>query len=107
MPMAAGSGGPVAQRHRPDRRGDEEPPAGIDPEGAQVVGVSVGVLEQRRLAGGLVDGEGRDRVLAAREHFLALEVGQREGAVGEIDKAAAGMDMDRARELPQLSRRDR
>ena len=51
-------------------------PLWIDPEGAQVIRVSVGVLDQRRLAGRLVDGEDRDRVLAAREHLLALEVGQ-------------------------------
>ena len=57
----------------------------------------VGVLDQRRLAGGLVDGEDRDRVLAAREYLLALEVGQPEGAVGQIDKAPVGMDVDRAR----------
>ena len=64
--------------------------------------MSVGVLDQCRLAGGLVDGEDRDRILAAREHLLAFEVGQPEGAVGEIDKAAVGMDMDRPRGLPQL-----
>ena len=49
-----------------------------------------------------VDGKGRDGILAAREHLLAFEVGQPEGAVGEIDKAPIGMDMDRARGLPQL-----
>src|ERR1700731_1879481 len=97
-----GEGGAVAHRHRPDRRGDEDPPTGIDPESAQIIRVSVNVLKQRRLAGGWVDGEGRDRVLATREHLLALEVGQREGAVGEIDEAAVGMDMDRPRELLKL-----
>ena len=65
----------------------------------------VGILDQCRLAGGLVDREDRDRVLAAREHLLALEVGQPESAVGEIDKAPVGMDMDRARGLPQLRTR--
>src|SRR6201747_1943750 len=49
-----GYGRPLAHRHRPDRGGDEKPSAWIDPEGAEVVGVRVGILDQCRLAGGLV-----------------------------------------------------
>lgn len=91
-----------ADRHRPDRSGDEDPRRWIDPEGAQVIGVSVSVLDQRRLAAALIDGKDRDRVLAARKHLLALELAQPPGAVGEIDKAPVGTDVDRTRRLPQF-----
>src|ERR1700733_5768482 len=65
-----GLSGPVTHRHRPDRRGHKKPAALIDPEGAHVIRVGFDALEQRRLAGGLVNGIGRHRVLAADEHLL-------------------------------------
>jgi hypothetical protein len=64
--------------------------------------VPVGVLDPCRLAGGLVDGECRDRIFATREYLFAFEIGRPECTVGEIDKAAVGMDVDRACGLPQL-----
>src|ERR1700722_12873073 len=68
-----GLGGPVAHRHRPDRSGHQKTPALINPEGAQVIGVGFDALEQCRFAGGLINGIGRHRVLAAYEHLFAFK----------------------------------
>ena len=86
---------------------DQNPPARIDPEGAQVIRVPVDVLDQCRLAGRLVDGEDRDRFSPPANTFLPSKSVSRVGAVGEIDEAPVGMHMDRARGLPQSSMRDR
>src|SRR5882757_1113486 len=59
----------VAQRHRQDAGRDQQPSARIDGEGAEMNGAGLDVLDQRRLAAGLVDGERRDVVLPALEHL--------------------------------------
>jgi hypothetical protein len=60
----------VAHRHRQDAGCDQQFSGRIDGEGAKVNGVRLDVLNQRGLAGGLVDGERCDIVLAPLNTFL-------------------------------------
>src|SRR5262245_17928782 len=91
-----------AHGQRADARRDQQPPARIDAEGAQVDALAVDGLDQLRLTAPPVDGEHRDIVLAAVEHLLALELDLALVAVDEIDEAAVGMDVDRAGALRRL-----
>src|SRR5262249_14192288 len=104
-----------AHRHRPDARGDEQPPARIDAEGAQMNAAAVDGLDQFRLAGARVDREHRDAVVAAVEHPPAVELelapvsagdpARAPVAVGEVAAAAVGVAVDRAGALPRLDAR--
>src|SRR5437588_6773229 len=92
----------VAHRYRPDARRDQQPPARIDPEIAQVDAVTFDGLDQRGLAAALIDREHRHVVLAAVENLLALEFHLALIAVRDIDEAAVGMHVDRAGALRRL-----
>ncbi len=90
----------LQHRRRRDTRRDQQAAARIDAEGAQFDAVAVGVLDQRRLAGVLIDGEDRDVVFAADHRRFAFETRTVRCAVGQIDEFAVGMHMDRAGGLP-------
>jgi hypothetical protein len=62
--------------------------------------VRVGVIDQRRLAGLLVNQVGRKVVFAANEDFLARELCCGVGAIGDIHEAAIRVHMHGASGLP-------
>src|SRR4029079_15220687 len=64
--------------------------------------MTIDILDQFWLAAALIDCEDRDIVLAAVEDLLALDVDLALVALGDIDEAAVGMDVDRARALRRL-----
>ncbi len=73
--------GAVAYREWNLARCDQHACARIEPEGAQRNATAVDVLDQRRLAGRLVDRERRDAVLTTSKHLLAFELHRGGGAV--------------------------
>src|SRR5258708_21930133 len=86
--------GAVAYREWNLARCDQHASSRIQPEGAQRNAAAVDVLDQRRLAGRLVDRERRDAVLATSKHLLAFELHRGGGAVGNIERAALGIDVN-------------
>ena len=95
-----GDGVAVAHGHRHNARRDQQAPARIDAEGAQMDRARFAMLDQRRLASGLVDRENRNVVLAAVGNLLAFEVNDPGIAVGHIDELPRGMDVDRSAPCP-------
>src|SRR5262249_48981197 len=92
----------LAYRDRDQASRYQDAPAGVKRERARVRTLGIGSLDQGRLAALLVDGVDRDRALIGGEHGPAFEAlligcGGHAGAIGEIDKAAVGMHVDRAR----------
>src|SRR6266542_1793115 len=77
-------------------RGDQQAAARIDVKVAAMDAARVDMLDRGRLAGRRVDGKDGQRVLAA--HKCAARVG-RGGAVRDIGKTAAGMQLYRAGDL--------
>ena len=70
--------------------------ARVDAEGAQLNAAAVEVLNERRLAGGLIDRKHGNAVLAAGREFSRAGSRSRKGAVGQIDEFAVGMNVDRS-----------
>ena len=69
--------------------------------------VSIGVLNQRRFAGLLVNRVNRNGVLAAAKHPLALEIGGAATPVAQVQEAAVRVSVDRARSLAAKTTRIR
>src|SRR5262245_30294651 len=62
----------------------------------QLDAVPVDRFHKGRLARLLIDGPDGDVVFATAEHFLPLEINNARVAVGLVNEAAVGMDVDRA-----------
>jgi len=89
--------GAVFDRQSPDMRGDQKAPARIDVKVATVNTARVGVLDHLRFAACRIDREHRQIVLAADKHAGLVGRG---GAVRDIGKPPAWMQLDRADRLP-------
>src|SRR5262249_27147854 len=94
-------GSALAHRKWLDARCDHHAGGRINREGAQLDAVPVDVLDQRWLAGPLVNREHRDAVLAAREHSLAFELDGGRRAVRLIDEPSVRVHVNGARTLAE------
>lgn len=81
-------------------RRDQQAPARVDMERAAVDAVRLGVIDQRRLAGLLVDQVGRQVVFSADEDLLAVDLRRGVGAIGDVDNMAVRVHVHGPRRLP-------
>ena len=81
-------------------RGDQQAAAWVDVKGPAVNTARIDVLDQSRLAGRLVDRIHREIVFSAGKDTLSLEFHGCGGAIDRIDKAAIGMHVHGAGDLP-------
>src|ERR1700747_934730 len=76
----------VSHVHRKIVLGHEHAPTWIDVERPRMDRTGLDVLDRARLARGLIDRVHHDAVLAALEHFLALELDRVLGAIRPVEK---------------------
>src|SRR6266403_1242963 len=78
---------------------DQNPPARVEGKRARAHPSRIDFLNQRRLAGRLIDRKDSYGVFSAGKNLTALEIGRAGGPIGQIHKLAGGVHVDCPRDL--------